>query len=247
MKKDKRFRVKIRADISADQLRREAKLRDYRTARRFEALAKIIEGTNYADIARDYKVSTAAVYHWIHRLNERGIQDFERKSRNGRRRRLQIRNDLSIERLENAAEMAVRGDSLRLLAMSMLLSNKTYREVSQDVQVSYSTLVSWAKKYNSGGIECLLNRKKNSGSRVAMRQDFSIDDIRRAAWCARRRTARRLLGISYILEGMTLAEAAKKLDVSVSAISKWCHAFNAEGIEGVTSKSDRNRKTSTAP
>lgn len=242
MGKDRRQRVKIRDDFSADQLRQEATDKNFRTAAIFEALARVLEGMSYADVAREYRVSTAAVYQWVHRFNEKGPKDFEQKHRNGRRRQTQVRNDISIQYLNKAAEKADESGSKRILAISMLLKMHTYQEVSRTIQISPSTLLSWVRKYNAGGLEELLAKKrKYQGMRVVMRQDHSAQDVRRLASHSSRRTARRLLGISYVLDGMTLADAAGMLDVSTAAVSRWCQAFNDKGIEGLKSKRERKK------
>ncbi|MGI9484423.1 MAG: helix-turn-helix domain-containing protein [Geminicoccaceae bacterium] len=66
-----------------------------------------------------------------------------------------------------------------------------------------------------------------------MRKDISRAEVRRAARIAPHRTSRRLMAVADVLDGKKLAEVASSLDISVSAVSKWCRRFNEDGIEGL--------------
>jgi transposase len=49
----------------------------------------------------------------------------------------------------------------RAIALQMLDNGKTFREVQKDLQISYPTVVSWAEKYRTSGLEFLQDKPRS--------------------------------------------------------------------------------------
>lgn len=238
MKSKRQSHPPICTKFSAAQLRCEAgKNRAHFTAVRFLALADVVDGESCAKISRRYGVSTSTIYYWIRCLSDRGIQGFVQSPKRGRKCHLDNRHGIGCETLVSAAKGADHQSSRRLIAISQLLKKVPCVEVARDARVKPSTLTSWIKRFNAGGIVGLLSASgRRSRTIIVMRRDISMAEVRGAAKNASRRTSRRLLAVADVLEGKKLAEVAGPLDISVSAVSKWCRRFNEDGIEGLVDR-----------
>ena len=197
-------------------------------------MADIIDGESCANVSMRYSVSTSMIYYWIRCLNDRGIKGFVQSPRGGRRCHLDNQYGIGYEALVSAAKGVDRLASRRLIAISRLLRNVPCVEVARDARVTPSTLTGWIKRFNTGGIAGLLStNRERARTVVVMRRDISRAEVRGAARIAPHRTSRRLMAVADVLDGKKLAEVADSLDISVSAVSKWCRRFNEDGIEGL--------------
>lgn len=69
---------------------------------------------------------------------------------------------------------------------------------------------------------------------IALREDFSADDLRALARQSRdTRQCRRLLALAAVGEGRSRAEAAKIGGMDRQTLRDWVHRFNSEGSEGL--------------
>ena len=239
MKPKRQSRPKVRVEFSAEKLLSEASKGQRYNAIRFLALADIAGGERCDKVAKRYGVSKAAVYSWIQRLNERGIEAFNQRPRRGRKCHLDNQDSVVVDDLASAAKAASERASKKLMAISRLLEQVPCGEVAREAKVTPSTLTAWIKKFNKGGIpELVANNQMLSRSKIDMRRDISTSDVREASKTASHRTSRRLTAVAHVLDGMKLADVAKSLNVSIAAVSKWCRRFNQEGMEGLIDRWD---------
>lgn len=78
---------------------------------------------------------------------------------------------------------------------------------------------------------------------IALREDFTAEDLRRLARQSRdTRQCRRLLALAAVAEGRSRAEAAEIGGMDRQTLRDWVHRFNAEGPEGLL-----DRKTEGPP
>ena len=78
---------------------------------------------------------------------------------------------------------------------------------------------------------------------IALREDFSAEDLRRLGRQSRdTRQCRRLLALAAVAEGRGRAEAAEIGGMDRQTLRDWVHRFNAEGPEGLL-----DRKTEGPP
>ncbi len=235
MKSKRQSNPPISTKFSAAQLRLEAvKNEASPTAFRFLALADVIDGESCANTSKRYGVSTSTVYYWIRCLSDRGIRGFDQRSQKGRKCHLDNRYGISRETLVSAAEGLDHLSSRRIMAISRLLEKVPCIEVARDAGITPSTLSGWIKRFNDGGIAGLLSTNRQRPRAVmVMRNDISVAKVHGAARIASRRTSRRLMAVADVLEGKRFAEVAGSLNVSISAVGKWCRRFNERGIEGL--------------
>jgi len=72
------------------------------------------------------------------------------------------------------------------------------------------------------------------GTAIALRADFTADDLRTLAKASRdARQTRRLLALASIYEGGSRSEAAKLGGVGLQIVRDWVVRFNAEGPDGL--------------
>ena len=244
MQRNKRPRVRIRDDISAEELRQQARSSQRKNAVRLLALARVAEGVRYTVVAEASGVSLATIYNWIKCLNEQGLDAFQSATRRGRPSIHHLPSNLTPEKVSVSAPETVDPQaSQRLLAISMLLRKERPCGIARALGVSPSTINSWIKRVNQDGVLGLI-RGKERAARVSprMRVDISSRQLRRAATIAKKRNqvraARRLTAVAFILDGMKLADVAERMSISRSVVSKWCQALNKEGIKGLFLKSD---------
>lgn len=235
MRSKRQFHSLSSMKISATQLRSEAdKCKHSHTAIKLLALADVVEGEKCANISRRYGVSTSTIYYWIRCFIDRGIKGFVQSPGRGRRCHLDNRHGIGYEALISAAVGVDRQSSKRLIAISQLFKKMSCVEVARNARVTPSTLSSWIKKFNAAGIAGLVSTsQRRARAIVVMRRDIAGTEVRGAARNAPRRTSRRLIAVADVLDGKKLAEVAGPLDISVSAVSKWCRRFNEDGIEGL--------------
>ena len=80
------------------------------------------------------------------------------------------------------------------------------------------------------------------GREVAItRVEHTAADLRRAAWLHPGPVACRLLAIAHVLDGLSRAEAARLCGVDRQTLCDWVHRYNAEGIEGLSSRKGSGR------
>ncbi len=78
---------------------------------------------------------------------------------------------------------------------------------------------------------------------IALREDFSAEDLRAVARASRdSRQCRRLLALAAVAEGRSRAEAAEIGGMDRQTLRDWVHRFNGEGPEGLL-----DRKTDGPP
>jgi transposase len=83
---------------------------------------------------------------------------------------------------------------------------------------------------------------------VGLREDYSVDDLRRLACKARRGgQARRLLALAAIADGQSRAEAAAIGLMDRQTLREWVIRFNAEGPAGLINKSSPGRPPKLTP
>jgi transposase len=245
MTSTKRHRINVRDDIPAERLRLEARTSSSRRATKLLALASVLEGKSYAEVAKQHGVSLASIYYWLHCFNASGLQNLEAR---GRKCHLRVHGGITVEGLISAAKAADADGSRRLIAISKLLAESPCRKVAREAKVSPSTLSAWIKRFNETGISGLLEKKVDSSrAKVILRDDISLADIQAAAQSAPRRICRRLEAISLVLDGMNCREAADRLGVSMSAVGKWCKRFNEAGIDGLIGRCDARIRRSQLP
>lgn len=68
---------------------------------------------------------------------------------------------------------------------------------------------------------------------IPLRQDIPVEDVHRAAIGQPHQIARRFTLIAALLTGMSGSEAAKQFGVNDDYVTRWAHAFNAMGVNGL--------------
>ncbi len=96
----------IRDDISADDLRRAAKVSDDVVARRFLAIAHVLDGMSHTEVARKVGTSLSSMASWIRMLNVEGVDGLQ-GLRIGRVCSIPIREDISADDLQQAADVGL--------------------------------------------------------------------------------------------------------------------------------------------
>ncbi|PQO21765.1 IS630 family transposase, partial [Rhodobacteraceae bacterium WD3A24] len=72
------------------------------------------------------------------------------------------------------------------------------------------------------------------GAAIAVRADFTADELRALAKASRdARQTRRLLALATIYDGSARSEAAKLGGVGLQIVRDWVVRFNAEGPDGL--------------
>src|SRR5690348_16402498 len=82
------------------------------------------------------------------------------------------------------------------------------------------------------------------GQAIAItRQDHSAADLRKVAGGSRDGAlVRRLMAIALVLEGCSRGAAARQSGMDRQTLCDWVHRYNAEGIDGLTSRKSRGRR-----
>jgi len=68
------------------------------------------------------------------------------------------------------------------------------------------------------------------------RGEYDASDLRAAARDADGKTAARLLGLAFVLEGCTRAEAARRCGMDRQTLRDWVIRYNEEGIAGLSDR-----------
>ena len=242
----KRTSISIREDISVRTLQSEANGSNPCRATKLRALARIADGERVNNVAADFSVSTSSIYSWIKCLNSQGLSAFKKQPQRGRPRQFHCRLDLDPEQLEISAKTADVASQKRLHAISRVLRGEEASFIARSMGVSPSAISEWIKRFNDGGIGSLIGRKGRQPVKTrTMRRDVSLSELRREAreakFLAQLCTSRRLTAITLVLGGATLSEVARKLEISVASVSKWCKTFNLMGIQGLIGKNDAKK------
>jgi hypothetical protein len=80
------------------------------------------------------------------------------------------------------------------------------------------------------------------------RLDFSAEELRKFAAKVRDgRVVRRLLGISFLLEGRSREAAARASGMDRQTLRDWVHRYNAEGVAGLHPRPSPGRPSRLSP
>ena len=146
----------MRDDIPARDLRQAAKTMDNRTARRYLALADVLDGMLRKDAAKAADMSRNALRRWILRFNADGLEGLQ-ECRPGQRRAsaLRIRDDISARDLRRTAKTVDRRVKQRFLAIADVLDGMDRKDAAAKAGASPLTMADWIRQFNAGGLEGL--------------------------------------------------------------------------------------------
>jgi len=172
-------------------------------------------------------------------INKRGLEEFDKERKKGRPCHLIHRNKLLAHELERLAENSKVKDARKLTAIASVLMDLRCDHISKAVKVNRSTLSRWIKEFNEGGVPRLLRKEGIQDKRkVRIRSDISINIVRSSSKYFDGQSARRVNAIVMLMEGQKIADVAEALNVSKSAVGRWCQSFNNKGLRGIANDLD---------
>jgi transposase len=86
------------------------------------------------------------------------------------------------------------------------------------------------------------------GAAIPLRTDFTSGELRRLSCrCKDAKQARRLLAMADILEGVSRAEAGRRVGSDIQTVRDWVLRFNAEGPDGLKDRKPPGRPPKLTP
>ena len=222
--------VSCRQDIPATKLRDLAKGCDRLLACRLLAIANLLDGLSYEEVARRASLSIPMIYHLVHQFNAKGISGLAPSRIRGRPAKAPIREDITANELQRAATKAKPEAAIRYKAMASLLEGMNRKDVARATQTSIPTISRWLSQFNAGGMAGLHTSRRR---RLTPRTDISRDELREVSKDSGSKTATRLLAIVNLLDGQERAEVARGANISVKTLEVWIRRFNEHGIVGL--------------